>query len=902
MLRHNRNSTKRGGLVLLLAAGVMCLWTASAWAAPATFRASSGDGSTVIFTTTDQMVTSDTDTRTDVYAYSGGSDSLLSANLPGAGNGPFPANFDAASADASHVFFTTSERLVPADTDSSPDVYERAAGVTTLVSTGPNGGNGAFAADLQTVSSGGTTAIFTTNESLVSADTDSAADIYMRSGGTTTLLSTGTSGGNAAIDAGYRGASSDGSVVFFVTTESLVPGDTDSSIDLYQHGPSGTALLSTGPSGGNGAFDANFGMASSDGSIVYFETRESLLSADTDTSQDVYMRSGGTTSLVSTGALGGNGAFDAEFVGASADGSHAFVATQEVLAGGDSDTSADIYDRSGGTTSLVSTGPNGGNGTFVPAFEGSSADGSRVFFTTDESLVSADTDTSADIYQRSSGTTTLVSTGPSGGNGAFDANFGGNTADGQHVFFTTSESLVSADTDTSQDVYDASGGTSTLVSTGPDGGSGAYDAAFGGVSTDGAHVYFETPEHLTTDDDAIDGDVFDRSAGTTTLISGGGNPSTAPDPPIVSGTNPASPANDNNPRVYGTAPATDTVGIYTTPDCSGNPVAVGSGSEFSSTGIQVSVPDDSTTSFRANLTDDANNTSACSGTYAVYVEMSALNAPVLNGTTPSSPSKDNTPLVSGSAPAGTTVQLFKNTTCSGGVAATGTADQLAGPGIQVTVPQDATTSLSARAVNGIGGVSACSNALTYVEDSTAPNGPALSSPDSSPANRNTFTVRGGAEAGSTVRLYDNPDCAGQPLAVGPASQLSSAGFDLTVPDNTRTEVHATAADAAGNRSRCSSDSVTYVEDSTAPRVRITYGPAFKTLRRIQTFRFADTTGDLTTSFVCSLDRRPFSRCSSPKTYRHLKVGAHKLRVKATDAAGNHQATAVKRRFKVLRRR
>jgi hypothetical protein len=773
--------------------------------------------------------------------------------------------------------------------------------VTTLVSTGPNGGNGAFPADLQAVSSDGTRAIFTTSESLVSTDTDSSADVYMRSGGTTTLLSTGSSGGNGAFDAGYRGASADGTIVFFVTSESLVPGDTDSSIDLYEHGPSGTSLVSTGPNGGNGAFDVNFGLASSDGSIVYFETAESLVTADTDTSQDVYMRSGGTTSLVSTGPLGGNGAFDAQFVGASADGSHAFIATQEALTSGDTDTSEDIYGRSGGTTALVSTGSSGGNGAFVPAYEGSSADGTKVFFTTDESLVSADTDTSADIYQRSGGTTTLVSTGPNGGNGPFDANFGGTTTDGSHVFFMTAEQLDSADTDTSQDVYDASGGSSALVSTGDAGGNGPYDAGYAGVSADGAHVYFQTFEHLTADDDATDGDVFDRSGGTTTLITGGGNPSTAPDPPIVSGTNPASPANDNNPHVYGTAPATDVVGIYSSPDCTGSPVAVGSGSEFSSTGIQVSVPDDSTTTFRANVTDDANNTSPCSSTYAVYEERSTVSAPVLSGTNPSSPSKDNKPFVTGSAAAGTTVQLFKSADCSGGVAASGTDAELAGAGIQVTVPQDATTSLSARAVNGIGGASACSNSLTYVEDSTAPNGPALSSPDSSPANRNTFTVRGGAEGGSTVRLYDDPECKGSPLAVGPASQLSSTGFELSVADNTTTEVHATATDAAGNRSRCSSDSVRYVEDSTAPQVKITYGPAFKTLRRVQTFRFADMTGDLTTSFVCSLDRRPFSRCGSPKTYRHLKVGRHKLRVKATDAAGNRQTTAVKRRFKVLRR-
>ena len=69
----------------------------------------------------------------------------------------------------------------------------------------------------------------------------------------------------------------------------------------------------------------------------------------------------------------------------------------------------------------VSIGPTGGNGAFESNLVGASADGGRVFFVTGESLVSADTDVAQDLYERSGGQTTLVSTGPAGGNGAFDA-------------------------------------------------------------------------------------------------------------------------------------------------------------------------------------------------------------------------------------------------------------------------------------------------------------------------------------------------------------------------------------------------------------------------------------------------------------------------------------------------
>ena len=105
---------------------------------------------------------------------------------------------------------------------------------------------------------------------------------------------------------------------------------------------------------------------------------------------------------------------------------------------------------------LVSTGPAGGNGAADAEFGGASSDGSRVFFHTNESLVSADTDAQLDVYERSGAQTTLISTGPAGGNGAIAAGFTGASADGAHVFFATSESLVGADTDTRQDVYERS--------------------------------------------------------------------------------------------------------------------------------------------------------------------------------------------------------------------------------------------------------------------------------------------------------------------------------------------------------------------------------------------------------------------------------------------------------------
>ena len=239
---------------------------------------------------------------------------------------------------------------------------------------------------------------------------------------------------------------------------------------------------------------------SADGAHVFFATPEALVDADEDTRFDVYQRSGGQTTLVSTGPAGGNGPFDTTFVRVSADGTSAFLVLSESLVSADTDTRADVYERSGGQTTLISTGPDGGDGEFDAGFPRMSADGARVVFDTAESLVGADTDTQTDLYERSGGQTTLVSTGPDGGNGAFGAFPNGVSADGARVLFSTAESLVSADTDTQTDLYERSGGQTTLSSIGPDGGNGPFGANFEGVSTDGASVLFETSEPLISAD------------------------------------------------------------------------------------------------------------------------------------------------------------------------------------------------------------------------------------------------------------------------------------------------------------------------------------------------------------------------------------------------------------------
>ncbi len=58
------------------------------------------------------------------------------------GTGSTHAGFEAASTDGTRVFFSTTEPLLPADKDQAKDIYERHDSITSLVSTGPQAGNG----------------------------------------------------------------------------------------------------------------------------------------------------------------------------------------------------------------------------------------------------------------------------------------------------------------------------------------------------------------------------------------------------------------------------------------------------------------------------------------------------------------------------------------------------------------------------------------------------------------------------------------------------------------------------------------------------------------------------------------------------------------------------------------
>jgi hypothetical protein len=284
------------------------------------------------------------------------------------------------------------------------------------------------------------------------------------------------------------------------------------------------------------------------------------------------------------------------------------------------------------------------------------------------------------------------------------------------------------------------------------------------------------------------------------------------------------------------------------------------------------------------------------------------------------------------------IEIFNGAECAGSPVATGTAETFEESGIPLTVRVDSATTFSAIQVdpNNSSQPSECSNPLIYWEGNVGsqgssegdgnlegggasqtsgggtsggavgpgtpaggkPEAPHIHTDPGSRANDMTPFVLGSAPDANTVAVYASVNCSGAPVAKGSPAQLSS-GFQVSVPANAETTFSAVSISA--QHSGCSSP-VTYTEDSTAPRTRVTMGPGVKTRQHTAVFRFKDVTSDPPgTTFVCKVDKAKWKRCSSPFRAKHLKLGNNVVRIRATDLAGNVEPHPAKRRFIVVPR-
>jgi hypothetical protein len=106
-----------------------------------------------------------------------------------------------------------------------------------------------------------------------------------------------------------------------------------------------------------------------------------------------------------------------------------------------------------------------------------------------------------------------------------------------------------------------------------------------------------------------------------------------PPAPTLTATSPASGANDNNPKVIGSAEPLSTVDLYPNASCAGTPAASDFAEVLASPGMPVTVPDNSSTTFSAIATNEVGS-SLCSTVNVTYSEVTPPPATPPAETTP----------------------------------------------------------------------------------------------------------------------------------------------------------------------------------------------------------------------------------------------------------------------------
>jgi Tol biopolymer transport system component len=219
------------------------------------------------------------------------------------------------SADASVIAFVSNDGgFVPDDTNASDDIFvwTRSTGAYQRVSISTAGGqigSGNSGTGTPRMSGDGRFVVFTTIATLVPGNTTGGTKVYLRDlqAGTTELVSVDANG--LAVTAHSPAISHDGRFVVFVSAVSLVHADTNGKADLYLHDRQTGVLefCSRTPEGIFFAGDVALPSVSADGRFIAFSgPGQSVRNGFTVLHPDIYVfdRQTGVTKEASIGVAG----------------------------------------------------------------------------------------------------------------------------------------------------------------------------------------------------------------------------------------------------------------------------------------------------------------------------------------------------------------------------------------------------------------------------------------------------------------------------------------------------------------------------------------------------------------------------------------------------------------------
>jgi Tol biopolymer transport system component len=322
------------------------------------------------------------------------------------------------SGDARYVaFHSDASNLVPGDTNGWRDVFvhDRQTGATELVSVDSSGTQGDGDSAYPSISGDGRyVAFYSFATNLVPSDIFNG-DIFVHDRHTdaTEQVSIDSSGQAGNGDSHGPSISGDGRyVAFYSRATNLVPGDTNGDEDVFVHDrlTGVTERVSVDSSGNQGNAGSGDPSISVDGRYVAFQSGASnLVPGDTNTAIDVFVhdRVTGITERVSVDSSGNQGNDNSNVASTSGGGRFvAFSSRASNLVPGDTNGEIDVFvhDRQTAVTERVSVDSSGSQGNSGSANPSISSDGRYVAFQSDASnLVPADTNGDFDVFVRDRG-------------------------------------------------------------------------------------------------------------------------------------------------------------------------------------------------------------------------------------------------------------------------------------------------------------------------------------------------------------------------------------------------------------------------------------------------------------------------------------------------------------------
>ena len=359
------------------------------------------------------LVAGDSNGFTDIFRFDRTTSTTIRVSVT---NGGGEADQRSTVADVSDdgrfiVFASTAQNLTSeTDTNGLNDIFLRDTlnNTTTLISKSIGGTTGNGASLKPVISDDGTVIAYESLASdILAADADTTSDVYryIVASGTTELVSTGASGKGSA-KSQEASLSFNGQIIAFSSDAFNLGGPlTDRNRDaFYRNFNTGTTIAITTGASDPGFTDSQQPYVSGDGSTIIFESfRRNLVANDNNGVQDVFAYNVNTTAItrVSVSSAGVEGDARSGHPGVSASGRYVvFESTASTLDANDTNGALDIFthDRTTNKTTRISLDINGNQGGFLNQKPKISSTGRFVVFSSLNTLDSGDSNGFEDIY------------------------------------------------------------------------------------------------------------------------------------------------------------------------------------------------------------------------------------------------------------------------------------------------------------------------------------------------------------------------------------------------------------------------------------------------------------------------------------------------------------------------